>query len=155
LVLAEKVGVPEEKYDGIRIGSLLHDIGKIAIPDEILFKRGKLAEAEKAVMQKHPQYARDLISPLLYFEHALDIPYCHHEHWDGTGYPRGLREEEIPLTARIFSIVDVWDALSSDRPYRAAWKENKVREFLIKQTGILFDPSLVPLFLESLDSFPT
>ena len=155
LVLAEKVGVPEEKYDGIRIGSLLHDIGKIAIPDEILFKRGKLAEAEKAVMQKHPQYARDLISPLLYFEHALDIPYCHHEHWDGTGYPRGLREEEIPLAARIFSIVDVWDALSSDRPYRAAWKENKVREFLIKQTGILFDPSLVPLFLESLDSFPT
>jgi HD-GYP domain-containing protein (c-di-GMP phosphodiesterase class II) len=145
------VGIPEEAYEGIRIGALLHDVGKIAIPDGILFKQGELTDAEWAIMQKHPQYAHDLISPILYFEHALDIPYCHHEHWDGTGYPRGLKGEEIPLIARIFSIVDVWDALSSDRPYRAAWEENDVRDFLEKQAGILFDPVLVPLFLESLD----
>jgi putative nucleotidyltransferase with HDIG domain len=155
LYLAEKIGVPEEVYDGIRIGSLLHDIGKIAIPDKILFKQGKLTDAEWAIMQKHPQYAYELISPILYFKHALDIPYCHHEHWDGTGYPRGLLEEEIPLTARIFSIVDVWDALSSDRPYRAAWKQNEVRDYLAAKSGILFDPSLVPLFLESLDWLST
>jgi len=150
LNLAKKVGVPEEAYEGIYIGSLLHDIGKIAIPDKILFKRGKLTESESVIMQKHPQYAHDLISPISYFQHALDIPYCHHEHWNGTGYPRGLREEEIHLAARIFTIADVWDALSSDRPYRAAWKEDVVKDFVVKQAGILFDPTLVPMFLESL-----
>jgi len=155
LYLAEKVGIPEEASEGIRIGSLLHDVGKIAIPDEILFKRGGLTDAEWVIMKKHPQYAYDLISPISYFEYALDIPYCHHEHWDGTGYPRGLREEEIPLTARIFSIVDVWDALSSDRPYRAAWKESEVGDYLAAKAGILFDPSLVPLFLESLCKLST
>ncbi|MGC1378818.1 MAG: diguanylate cyclase [Anaerolineales bacterium] len=155
LNLAKKARVPEEAYEGIRVGSLLHDIGKIGIPDKILLKRGKLTGAEWAIMQKHPQYAHDLIAPISYLQHALDIPYCHHEFWNGTGYPRGLREEEIPLAARIFTIADVWDALSSDRPYRAAWKEDAVKDFLAKQAGILFDSTLVPLFLESVDTFPT
>jgi len=151
LKMAEKVEIPEETLDGIRIGSLLHDIGKIAIPDKILFKQGKLTEAEWAIMQKHPQYAYDLISAISSFQHVMDIPYCHHEHWNGKGYPRGLRGDEIPLAARIFTIVDVWDALSSDRPYRAAWKANMVKDYLIKESGALFDPSLIPLFLQILE----
>ena len=155
LNLAKKVGVPEKEIDGIYVGALLHDIGKIAIPDNILFKPGKLTDEEWLIMQKHPQYAHDLLSPILLFQHALEIPYCHHEHWDGTGYPRGLRKEEIPLAARIFSIVDVWDALSSDRPYRAAWSDKAVNGFLVRQTGILFDPALVPLFFESLNAIST
>ena len=124
---------------------------KIAIPDNILQKQGKLTDPEWEIMQKHPQYAFDLISPISYFWHAVDIPYCHHEHWDGSGYPRGLRGEEIPLSARIFTIVDVWDALSSDRPYRAAWNADAVKVFLIENSGVLFDPTLIPLFLEILD----
>ncbi|MFZ1040951.1 MAG: diguanylate cyclase [Anaerolineales bacterium] len=155
LNLAKKVGVPEKEIDGIYVGALLHDIGKIAIPDNILFKPGKLTDEEWLIMQKHPQYAHDLLSPILLFQHALEIPYCHHEHWDGTGYPRGLRKEEIPLAARIFSIVDVWDALSSDRPYRAAWSDEAVNDFLVKQTGILFDTALVPLFFDSMNAIPT
>ena len=151
LKLAEKVRVPNDEFEGIRIGSLLHDIGKIAIPDKILQKQGKLTDPEWEFMQKHPQYAYDLISPISYFWHAVDIPYCHHEHWDGRGYPRGLRGEEIPLAARIFTIVDVWDALSSDRPYRAAWNSDAVIVFLKENAGVLFDPTLIPLFLEILD----
>jgi diguanylate cyclase (GGDEF)-like protein len=116
LSLAKKMNIPEEEHEWIRIGSLLHDIGKIAIPDKILFKREKLTIAEREIMQKHPQYAHDLISPISYFQRSLDIPFCHHEHWNGHGYPRGLRGEEIPLVARIFTIMDVWDALSSNRP---------------------------------------
>jgi putative nucleotidyltransferase with HDIG domain len=150
--LAKKAGVPEEEYEGIRVGALLHDIGKIGIPDNILFKKGKFTIAEWEIMQKHPQNAYDLISPISYFQHALVIPYCHHEHWNGSGYPRRLRGEEIPLAARIFTIVDVWDALSSDRPYRAAWKEEAVIDFLRKQGGILFDPILVQVFLESINT---
>jgi diguanylate cyclase (GGDEF)-like protein len=150
LNLARTMGVSADQYEGLRIGSLLHDVGKIAIPDKILFKQGKLTQAEWAIMQKHPQYAYDLISPISYFQHALDIPYCHHEHWNGGGYPRGLRETGIPLAARIFTIVDVWDALTSDRPYRAAWQEGEAKDFLVKQMGILFDPEIVPVFLTSL-----
>lgn len=151
LKLAEKVGIPEDAFESIRIGSLLHDIGKIAIPDRILFKQGKLTETEWGIMQKHPQYAHDLISAISSFQHVLDIPYCHHEHWNGHGYPRGLRGEEIPVTARIFTIVDVWDALSSDRPYRAAWKADQVKDYLLKGSGTLFDPTLIPLFLQILE----
>ncbi len=151
LKMAEKVGIPEEALNGIRIGSLLHDIGKIAIPDRILFKQGKLTETEWAIMQMHPQYAHDLISAISSFQHVMDIPYCHHEHWNGKGYPRGLRGEEIPLAARIFTIIDVWDALSSDRPYRAAWKAGMVKDYLTKESGALFDPALIPLFLQILE----
>jgi diguanylate cyclase (GGDEF)-like protein len=153
LDLAKKVGVSEEECENIQIGSLLHDIGKIAVPDNILFKKGDLTEAEWAIMRKHPEYAYSLLSPISYFQHALDIPYCHHEHWNGKGYPRGLYDSEIPLAARIFTIADIWDALSSDRPYRAAWKENEVMNYLVKQAGIIFDPDLVPLFLECLDDY--
>jgi HD-GYP domain-containing protein (c-di-GMP phosphodiesterase class II) len=155
LELAKKIGVSEEECENIQIGSLLHDIGKIAIPDNILFKKGDLTESEWVIMQKHPEYAYGLLSPISYFQHALDIPYCHHEHWNGKGYPRGLYGSEIPLAARIFTIVDIWDALSSDRPYRAAWKENEVTDYLVKQAGIIFDPDLVPLFLECLNEHPT
>jgi len=153
LNLAQKVEVPDSEFEGIRIGALLHDVGKIAIPDEILFKQGKLTAAEWAIMQKHPQYARDLIAPISYFQQALDIPYCHHEHWNGGGYPRGLRGQEIPLAARIFTVVDVWDALTSDRPYRAAWTPAAVKDFLELNAGVLFDPDLIPLFLESLETY--
>lgn len=151
LKLAEKQGISAEDLEGIHIGSLLHDIGKIAIPDKILLKQEELTGAEWAIMKQHPQYAYDLISSISFFQHAVDIPYCHHEHWNGRGYPRGLRGEEIPLAARIFTIVDVWDALSSDRPYRAAWKPEEVRDYLTKNSGVLFDPTLLPLFLELID----
>jgi len=154
LELAKKVGVSEEECENIQIGSLLHDIGKIAIPDDILFKKGKLTEGEWAIMQKHPEYAHNLLSPISYFQHALDIPYCHHEHWNGKGYPRGLSKDDIPLAARIFTLVDIWDALSSDRPYRPAWKQDEVVNYLVEQAGIIFDPGLVPLFLEYLDEMP-
>lgn len=149
--LAEKTQVASYELEGIRIGALLHDIGKIGIPDKILLKKGKLTKAEREIMQLHPQYAYDLLSPISAFQHALVIPYCHHEHWNGQGYPRGLRGLEIPLAARIFTIVDVWDALSSDRPYRPAWKDEKIKNFLIKQSGVLFDASLVPLFLNLIE----
>lgn len=150
LRLASKSDLTKEQVAGFRFGCMLHDIGKIAIPDTILFKPETLTPSEWAIMQKHPEYARDLLLPLPYYQNALDIPYCHHEHWDGSGYPRGLKGEEIPLAARIFTLVDVWDALSSDRPYRAAWGEEKVRAYLTEQTGLQFDPDLVPLFLECL-----
>lgn len=101
-------------------------------------------------MQKHPEYAHNLLSSMSYFQHALEIPYCHHEHWNGKGYPRGLYGEEIPLASRIFTIVDVWDALSSDRPYRAAWKQDEIKDFLLSQAGIMFEPQIVPLFFECL-----
>jgi putative two-component system response regulator len=148
LKLAKKAGIPKKEHAGLRIGALLHDLGKIAIPDKILFKPGKLTKAEWEVMQGHPQYAHDLLSPMTFFQHALDIPYCHHEHWDGSGYPRGLKGEEIPLAARVFTIVDFWDALSSSRPFRSAWKADDIRFYLAEQAGAALDPALVPLFLE-------
>lgn len=148
--LAKKLGLSEEECGEIRIGALLHDIGKIAIPDKILFKQAKLTAEEWAIMQKHPEYAHELLSNISYFQNTLDIPYCHHEHWNGKGYPRGLRGDEIPLAARIFTIVDVWDALTSNRPYRAAWKENDVKDYFNKKAGSLFDPKLLPAFFESL-----
>jgi diguanylate cyclase (GGDEF)-like protein/putative nucleotidyltransferase with HDIG domain len=154
LKLAQKLEFTGEQLERVQVGALLHDIGKIGVPDRILFKQGGLTDAEWAVMKRHPQYAYDLISSISFFQGAVDIPYCHHEYWNGQGYPRGLREEEIPLAARIFSIVDVWDALSSDRPYRAAWQTGEIRNFLREKSGAMFDPALVPLFLEALDQSP-
>jgi putative nucleotidyltransferase with HDIG domain len=150
---AIKVGVPSEQHERIRIGALLHDIGKIALPDSILFKLGKLTDKEWATLQKHPRYGYDLLSSVAFFQESVDIPFCHHEHWDGSGYPRGLRMEEIPLAARIFSIVDVWDSLSTDKPYRPAWKLEDIKFFLKEQAGVMFDPALVKFFLENLDEF--
>jgi HD-GYP domain-containing protein (c-di-GMP phosphodiesterase class II) len=112
------MGLQDEALIHVRRGGLLHDIGKMGVPDNILLKPGKLTDEEWVIMRKHPQFAYDMLTPIAYLRPALDIPYCHHEKWDGSGYPRGLKGEQIPLVARIFAIVDVWDALSSDRPYR-------------------------------------
>jgi HD-GYP domain-containing protein (c-di-GMP phosphodiesterase class II) len=130
----------------IRRGALLHDIGKMGIPDSILLKPGPLSDDEWAIMRKHPVYAYELLSPIPYLREALDIPYCHHEKWDGTGYPRGLKAEEIPRSARIFAVVDVYDALTSDRPYRAAWPNAKATEHIQAQVGRHFDPKVVEAF---------
>jgi PAS domain S-box-containing protein len=150
--LAQAFGIPEEELVQIRRGALLHDIGKMGVPDSILVKPGPLTEEEWAIMRKHPGFAYELLSPILFLRPALDIPYCHHEKWDGTGYPRGLKGEQIPLSARIFSVVDVWDALRSDRAYRKGWPEEQVREYIESQSGAEFDPQVVPIFLDLIKS---
>jgi PAS domain S-box-containing protein len=148
LILARKMGFREEECVSIRQGARLHDIGKMGIPDSILLRSGPLNEAEWEIMRQHPQYAYNLLSKIPYLRPALDIPYAHHERWDGTGYPRQLRGKEIPLAARIFAVVDVWDALTSDRPYRKAWSGDAVKCYLLKNSGILFDPDVVAVFLQ-------
>jgi PAS domain S-box-containing protein len=148
LNLARAFGLPEKQLLHIRWGALLHDIGKMGVPDNILLKSGELTEEEWARMRRHPQYAYDLLKPISFLAPALDIPYCHHEKWDGTGYPRGLKGEEIPLAARLFAVVDVWDALRSDRPYRKAWTAEESREYIREQAGSYFDSTVVEHFLE-------
>jgi PAS domain S-box-containing protein len=145
--LAELFGLSQDEITKIRRGVLLHDIGKMAITDRILQKNGPLTEDEWAVMRKHPTHAYRMLSSIAYLQPSLDIPYCHHEHWDGSGYPRGLKGEEIPLSARLFSVVDVWDALRSDRPYRAAVSPEEAVEYIRSQSGLYFDPKVVDLFL--------
>src|SRR5262249_49270240 len=135
-----------------RQGALLHDIGKMAVPDRILHKHGPLTDREKAIMRLHPINAYNMLYPIAYLRPALDIPYCHHEKWDGSGYPRGLKGGEIPLAARIFTIIDVWDALRSDRPYRKAWSVKKTVAYIQHQAGADFDPSLVKAFVELIPS---
>jgi putative two-component system response regulator len=147
LLLACQAGLEEHELPHVRRGALLHDIGKIGVPDHILHKPGPLSDEEWQVMRRHPVYAHQMLSPIAYLRRALDIPYCHHERWDGTGYPQGLKQEEIPLPARIFAVVDVWDALSHNRPYRHAWPQKKVRVHLREQAGKHFDPHVVDLFL--------
>jgi HD-GYP domain-containing protein (c-di-GMP phosphodiesterase class II) len=144
--LTEALGVPTDQLIHIRRGALLHDIGKMAIPDKILHKPGPLTTDEWEVVKKHPMTAFELLLPIPFLHKALDIPYCHHERWDGSGYPRGLKGEEIPLSARIFSVVDVWDALTSDRPYRAAISPENAMTYLKDQSGIYFDPEIVLAF---------
>ena len=146
LRIAGLMGISETELVHIRRGSLLHDIGKMSIPDSILLKTGPLTDEEWTIMRRHPVYAFELLSPIAYLKPALDIPYCHHERWDGTGYPRGLKGEQIPLAARIFALADTWDALYSDRRYHAAWSEEKVREFIRSQAGVQFDPKVVEVF---------
>jgi len=131
----------------VRRGALLHDIGKMGVPDNILLKPGKLTDEEWVLMKRHPDYAYELLHPIVFLRPALDIPYCHHEKWDGTGYPRGLSGEKIPLAARIFAVVDVWDALRSDRPYRAGWSAEAVRKHIAAAAGTHFDPAVVDVFL--------
>jgi putative nucleotidyltransferase with HDIG domain len=146
--LARALGVSDSALVHIKRGALLHDIGKMGIPDDILRKKGPLTEEERRIMEKHPLYAYEMLSQIDFLLPALDIPYCHHEKWDGTGYPRGLRGEEIPLAARIFPITDVWDALTSDRPYRAALPRNEVRQRIKDDAGRHFDPRVVTAFME-------
>ena len=148
LTLAQKLGVSGEQLQHLRRGALLHDIGKMGIPDSILLKPGTLNEREWEIMRRHPEYAYQLLEPIDYLHPAIEIPYCHHEKWDGTGYPRGLKGEDIPLSARLFAIVDVWDALRSGRPYRTAWDQAKVFEHIRTQAGIHFDPRVVELFFQ-------
>jgi len=148
LELARQMGVPGTELIHIHRGILLHDIGKMGVPDQILKKTGPLGEEEWVEMRKHPQYAYDLIHPITYLRPALDIPYCHHERWDGSGYPRGLKGKNIPLAARIFAVVDVWDALINDRPYRKAWTEEQTLGYIKEQSGILFGPQIIEKFFE-------
>ncbi len=150
LELARRMGIEGEQLTHILRGSLLHDIGKMGIPDHILNKPGPLTPEEWVIMRQHPQYAYDLLSPIPYLRPALDIPYCHHERWDGSGYPRGLKGEEIPLAARIFAVVDIWDALLFDRPYRLAWDNDKVISYLRSKSGSELDPKIVEIFLQLL-----
>ena len=147
MILAKRAGMTEDEILHVKHGSLLHDIGKMGIPDSILLKDGPLTNKEWALMHKHPVFAYEMLFPIEYLRPALDIPYCHHERWDGTGYPRGLKRDEIPLAARLFAVVDVWDALSSDRPYRKAWPMEKILDYINSQSGTHFDPQVVELFL--------
>jgi PAS domain S-box-containing protein len=150
--LASKMGISGEKLGHIRRGAHLHDIGKMGIPDAILQKPGKLTDEEWQVMRQHPVHAYEWLSQIDYLQPALEIPYAHHEKWDGTGYPNGLEGEYIPLEARIFAIVDVWDALLSVRPYRKAWSREKVLNHIKEQSGKHFDPRVVDVFLKSIES---
>ena len=151
LRLSRAIGVTEEELSPIWRGALLHDIGKMAIADSVLLKQGMLSTMEWEIMRQHPVYAYQLLRPITFLQSALDIPHYHHEHWDGSGYPEGLAGEAIPLAARIISVVAVWDALRSDRPYRPAWPEEKVIEYIREQSGKHFDPRVVNIFLELLE----
>ena len=150
--LARAMGIPDEELVHIRRGALLHDIGKMGVPDSILLKEGPLNAEEWEVMRMHPFNAYKLLCGLEFLRPALDIVLCHHERWDGTGYPYGLQGEEIPLAARIFTVVDVWDALRSDRPYRRGLPEAEVQRYIAAQSGKQFDPSVVAAFLRLLAS---
>jgi putative nucleotidyltransferase with HDIG domain len=146
--LARAIGIEGEDLTHIRRGAILHDIGKMGIPDEILRKPGKLTTSERKIVERHPIYGYELLSHIPHLEKAMDIPYCHHERWDGGGYPRGLKGAETPLAARIFSVIDVWDALLSDRPYSKAWSREEVIELITKESGKHFDPNVVKVFLK-------
>jgi putative two-component system response regulator len=146
--LAEAIGVPEEDLDHVRRGALLHDIGKIGVPDAILHKPGRLDPSERLIIQQHTVWAHQMLAPIPFLQRAIDIPYCHHERWDGRGYPRGLSSTDIPLSARVFTVVDVWDALRSERPYKPAYSPETARAILSEDAGAHFDPMVADLFLE-------
>ena len=146
--LGKAMQLSNDEITRMRRGALLHDIGKLGVPDHILFKTEKLTDEEWLIMKKHPEFAYDMLHPIAYLNLSLDIPYSHHEKWDGTGYPQGLKGQQIPLAARIFAIIDVWDALTSDRPYRKAWSKPETLQYLREQSGIYFDPEVVDAFLK-------
>lgn len=145
--LAKRIGIQGEALEHIRRGALLHDIGKMGIPDSILLKPGRLTDKEWIVMKKHPLYAFDMLNTIDYLRPAIDIPYLHHEKWDGSGYPLGLKGEDIPISARLFALVDIFDALTNDRPYRPAWTVEKTLSYLLENSGIHFDPEITPVFI--------
>jgi putative nucleotidyltransferase with HDIG domain len=149
--LARVAGVHGDALRNLSFGALLHDIGKLAVPDAILVKPGRLDEGEIAVMRQHARFGGDMLQRVDFLRGASDIPYSHHERWDGAGYPAGLRGEAIPLAARIFSVVDIWDALISPRVYKPAWPEADVLDYLRKVAGSQLDPRLVALFIEHYD----
>jgi putative nucleotidyltransferase with HDIG domain len=149
--LAQRMGVDRDELEHITRGALLHDIGKMAISDEILRKKGPLTPEERVIMQTHPVHAYEMLSPIEFLRPAIDIPYRHHEKWDGTGYPHGLQREEIPYAARIFAVIDVWDALTSDRPYHTARPHDEVRQLIQADSGKHFDPQVVEAFMRMED----
>ena len=151
LRLARAMGIGEADLVHVRRGALLHDIGKIGIPDAILLKPGRLTDEEFAIIRRHPEYAREMLAPIAFLRPALDIPYCHHEKWDGSGYPRGLKGDQIPSAARIFAAVDIWDALGSDRPYRKGLPREEVKEHIRSLAGTHLDPAVVEAFLRCLE----
>ena len=149
--LAQKMGMDRDQLEHITRGALLHDIGKMAVSDEILRKKGPLTAEERAIMEKHPVYAYEMLQPIEFLRPAIDIPYCHHEKWDGTGYPQRLKEYQIPFAARIFCVIDVWDALTSERPYRQPLPHEEVRRMIQADSAKHFDPRVVNAFLEMKD----
>ncbi len=146
--LAHALGLPEAEMVQLQRGALLHDIGKLAIPDEILLKPGSLNDDEQRIMQKHPVYAKQMLAGIPFLAPAVAVAYSHHERWDGQGYPERLKGEEIPLSARLFAVIDTWDALNSERVYRPAWQLEKVKEYLRENAGVRFDPHIVDVFLK-------
>lgn len=152
LKLANSMNINNAQLTHIRRGALLHDIGKMGVPDDILLKTDELTNEEWEKMRKHTDFAYEMLSSIRYLQPALDIPYCHHEKWDGTGYPRGLKGEEIPIAARIFAVVDVWDAITSDRPYRKGWSREQALQYIKEQSGKYFDPQVVKEFLKLINS---
>jgi HD-GYP domain-containing protein (c-di-GMP phosphodiesterase class II) len=149
--LAQRLKLEETELEDFSRGVLLHDIGKMGIPDDILLKAGPLEPDQWAIMRQHPGMAYNLLKNISFLHKALDVPYCHHERWDGSGYPRGLKGEEIPITARLFAVVDVWDALTNDRVYRRAWSDAETAAYLRQNAGILFDPKVVEEFLKMME----
>lgn len=149
--LAQAMGMPEEKIVNIRRGALLHDVGMLGISDRILFKTSMLDDDEQSLLKQHPLTAFELLAPIPHLRSVVDIPYAHHEAWDGSGYPRGLKGEEIPLAARIFAVVDVYDSMMSPRPYRPARSQKEALEHLKEQSGIQFDPQVVEAFLKMIE----
>ncbi len=146
--LARAMGVDSQELVHIRRGASLHDVGNLGVPEYILRKQGEPTPEEWAIIRMHPSYGYEIIEPIELLRPALHIPYCHHEKWDGTGYPRGLKGIQIPLAARLFAVVDVWDALQSERPYRQVWTKEKVREHIQNESGTHFDPQVVEVFLQ-------
>ena len=151
MTLGKKIKLDEQDLKYLFYGSLLHDIGKMGVPDQILNKPGKLTIEERDIMKQHPTYAYEMLKDIGYLQEAISIPHCHHENWDGTGYPKGLKGKDIPLLARIFSIIDNWDALTSDRAYRKAWSKEKTISYIREQSGKMFDPGIVDLFFNFLE----
>jgi putative two-component system response regulator len=149
--LAQAMGMSEEEIVHMRHGALLHDMGKIGIPDSILHKPDDLTEQEWAIMRQHPRFAFEMLNSIEYLREALEIPYFHHEKWDGTGYPQGMKGEQIPIAARIFAVADVWDALTSNRPYRPAWSREAALKYIQEQSGKHFDPQVVELFFKVIE----
>ncbi len=152
LRIAREMGLKGNDLVIIRRGAILHDIGKIAIPDQILLKPGKLTSEEREIMTRHPTYAKEMIEKIVFLHPVIDIPYYHHEQWDGSGYPKGLKGEEIPLNARIFAIADFWDALTTNRPYRKALPGEEVKAMIAERSSTHFDPDIVEVFLKLMNS---
>lgn len=154
VALARNMGVPDTDLVNVRRGALLHDVGKIELPEEVIYNEGPLSICQWEMMRRHPDSALQVLAPITELQPALTIPHCHHENWDGTGYPRGLRGNEIPLEARIFKVVDVWDALTSERIYRNAWTREETVNYIRERRGTEFDPDVVDAFLGQLEMIP-